>query len=122
MNSVSLALQCKMSGNKHKQQHTHIPKSCSCLLPIDRNTQLISEILTVLTPLHTQCFFSPTGMTITANKPMGNPSTLSLASRMVQRSYFGLNVVKGKIDGNFIERSCYGNGTRGGASVGILLK
>ena len=53
VNSVSLALQCKMSANKHKHQHTHIPKSCSCLLPIERNPQLMSDILSVLTPLHT---------------------------------------------------------------------
>ena len=110
-----------MSGNKHKQKHTHIPKSCSCLLPIDRNTQLIGDVISVLTPLHTQFFFSPTGMTITANKSMGNLCSLSLDCRMDQRSYFWLNVPMGKIDRNFIERSCYGNGS-GGVSVGMIRR
>ena len=58
-------------------------------------------------------------MMITVNKPMNNPPSLSLDSNMVQRSYFGMNLLNGKVKGNFIERACYGTGSEA-VSIGVL--
>ena len=50
---------------------------------------------------------------------MGNETTLRLELNMVQRTYFGLNVVNGVQLGRHVERYCYGTGT-GSGSVDIL--
>ena len=119
INLGAIDMEYKMNTAIQQRTYGTHPKSYCFQLPILNNKTFQKDILTILTPLHTHNFFSPSGMMITVNKPMNNPPTLSLDSNMVQRSYFGMNLLNGKVKGNFIERACYGTGS-GAVSIGVL--